>query len=70
MPVADNIAAVRERIARAAARVGRAPESITLMAVSKTVEPARIREAYAAGFACLAKTACRSSQKRPLRSAT
>ena len=50
MSIADNVAAVRERIARAAARVRRNPDSITLMAVSKTVEPARIREAYAAGI--------------------
>ena len=50
MSIADNVAAVRERIARAAARVGRNPESVTLMAVSKTVEPERIREAYAAGI--------------------
>ena len=48
--IAENFAAVRERIARAAARVGRSPESVTLMAVSKTVEPERIREAYAAGI--------------------
>ena len=50
MSVADNIARVREQIARAAARVRRRPEDITLMAVSKIVEPARIREAYAAGL--------------------
>ncbi|MGZ4873066.1 MAG: YggS family pyridoxal phosphate-dependent enzyme [Candidatus Angelobacter sp.] len=50
MPVADNINAIRERIARAAARVGRSTESISLMAVSKTVEPERIKEAYAAGL--------------------
>ncbi len=50
MSIADNIAAVRERIARAAARVGRHPDSITLMAVSKTVEPERIRQAYRAGI--------------------
>ena len=50
MSIADNVAAVRERIARAAARVRRGPDSITLMAVSKTVEPERIREAYAAGM--------------------
>jgi len=50
MSIADNIAAVRERIATAAARVGRTAHSITLMAVSKTVEPERIREAYAAGL--------------------
>ena len=50
MSIVDNVAAVRERIARAAARVGRDTESITLMAVSKTVEPERIRQAYAAGI--------------------
>jgi len=50
MPIADNIAAVRQRITRAAARVHRNPDSITLMAVSKTVEPERIKEAYAAGL--------------------
>jgi PLP dependent protein len=50
MPVADNINAIRERIARAAAKVGRSADAITLMAVSKTVEPERIKEAYAAGL--------------------
>ncbi len=50
MSIADNVAAIRERIARAAARVGRKPDAITLMAVSKTVEPERIREAHAAGL--------------------
>ena len=49
MSVAENVAAIRERVARAAARVGRSPGSITLMAVSKTVEPERIQQAYAAG---------------------
>src|SRR5437588_2755623 len=50
MSIADNVSRVRERIAHAAARVRRDPDSITLMAVSKTVEPERIREAYAAGL--------------------
>lgn len=50
MTVAENIAAVRERIAAAAARVRRRPEEITLMAVSKTVEAERIRQAYEAGI--------------------
>jgi PLP dependent protein len=50
MSIADNIAAIRERMARAAAKVGRNPDSITLMGVSKTVEPERIKEAYAAGI--------------------
>jgi PLP dependent protein len=50
MSIVDSVAQVRERVSRAAARVGRNPESVTLMAVSKTVEPDRIREAYAAGI--------------------
>jgi PLP dependent protein len=50
MSVAENIADVRERIDRAARRAGRNPEEITLMAVSKTFGPERVREAYAAGL--------------------
>src|SRR5215467_4073500 len=49
MPIAENIVRVRERLAAAAKRVKRDPNSITLMAVSKTVEPARIIQAYQAG---------------------
>lgn len=47
--IAENLAAVRDRIARAALAVGRAPEEITLVAVSKTKPASLIREAYAAG---------------------
>src|SRR6476660_7440503 len=50
MSVADNVNTIRERISRAANRVGSSPDSIMLMAVSKTVEPERIKEAYAAGL--------------------
>ena len=50
MSVAQNIARLRERIAKAAARAGTDPAAITLMAVSKTVEPERIRQAYEAGI--------------------
>ena len=49
MSIAQNIAVVRSRIAAAAQRAGRSPEAIALMAVSKTVPPAAIREAYAGG---------------------
>jgi pyridoxal phosphate enzyme (YggS family) len=49
MPVADNIAMVRERIHAAAKRAGRDPDGVTLMAVSKTVPPELIRAAYLAG---------------------
>jgi pyridoxal phosphate enzyme (YggS family) len=50
VPIAENVTRIRERIACAAARVGRTGDSITLMAVSKTVEPERIKQAYAAGL--------------------
>lgn len=46
---ADNIAAVRARIAAACARVGRDPASVRLLPVSKTVAPERLRLAVAAG---------------------
>ena len=49
MSIAENIARVRERVQAAARRAGRDPGEITLMAVSKTVEPERIRQAYEAG---------------------
>ena len=47
--IAQRVAAVRERIARAAGRAGRRPQEITLVAVSKTHPPERVREAFAAG---------------------
>jgi pyridoxal phosphate enzyme (YggS family) len=50
MSIAQNIAAIRERMAAAARRAGRRPEAIALMAVSKTHPPERIREAHAAGL--------------------
>ena len=49
MSIADNLARVRQRMAEAAHRVGRRPEEIALMAVTKTFQPEAIREAYAAG---------------------
>jgi len=50
MSISDNIARVKQRISDVAARVGRNPNSITLMAVSKVVEPERIHQAYEAGI--------------------
>jgi pyridoxal phosphate enzyme (YggS family) len=48
--IEDRVAAVRERIARSAARAGRSPEAITLVAVSKTHPPDVVRQAFAAGL--------------------
>ena len=50
MSISENVAAVRERIASAARRAGRNADGITLMAVTKTQPPERIREAHEAGL--------------------
>lgn len=47
--IGERLAAVRGRIEAAARRVARDPGSITLVAVSKGVDPARIREALESG---------------------
>ena len=44
-----QLAAVQARLAKAAQAAGRAPETLKLIAVSKTQPSAAIREAYAAG---------------------
>ena len=64
MSIAENIAQVRARIAAAAARVRRRAEDITLMAVSKTVEPERIREAYAAGLRVFGENRVQEFEKK------
>jgi pyridoxal phosphate enzyme (YggS family) len=48
--IADRVAAVRERIHRAAARAGRSPDDVVLVAVTKTHPPEVVREAFAAGL--------------------
>jgi PLP dependent protein len=50
--IASRYRSLLDRIAAAAARAGRDPAGITLVAVSKTVEPDRLREAHAAGVRC------------------
>jgi pyridoxal phosphate enzyme (YggS family) len=49
MPVAENIARIRERMKAAARRAERNVDDVTLMAVSKTVPPELIRAAYLEG---------------------
>jgi pyridoxal phosphate enzyme (YggS family) len=49
-PVADALAAVRARVAAAAARAGRDPATVTLIGATKTVAAERIAEALDAGL--------------------
>ena len=50
MSITENVAEIRKRMADAARRKGRDLNDITLMAVSKTFPPERLREAYEAGL--------------------
>jgi pyridoxal phosphate enzyme (YggS family) len=50
MSIAESIAQVRERMVAACRRAGRDPAAIRLIAVTKTVAPQAIREAYDAGL--------------------
>ncbi len=66
MGIRENIEHVRERMARAATRVGRRPEGVKLVAVSKTFPPERIREAYEAGLRDFGENRVQEAQaKRP-----
>jgi pyridoxal phosphate enzyme (YggS family) len=47
--IAERVAAVRQRVVRAAERASRSPEEITLVAVSKTWPAEAVRTAFAAG---------------------
>ncbi len=48
--IKDNLQKCRERIGKAAGRTGRDISDITLVAVTKTIEPQRINEAIEAGI--------------------
>ena len=48
--IVANVAAIRERIARAAVSAGRRPEDVTLVAVSKTFPAKMVTAAHAAGI--------------------
>ncbi len=50
MTISENVALVKENIALAAARAGRSPSDITLLAASKMNDASRVREAFEAGI--------------------
>ena len=52
MGIAENIAEVRSRIARAAEKAGRDPGEILLVGASKMNDAERVREAIRAGLSC------------------
>ena len=64
MTIAENVARVRERMEAASRRAGRDPRKTRLVAVSKTVDPDRIREAIEAGVTSLGENYVQKAQKK------
>ena len=62
--VKENYLQVMEQIVKAAQKAGRNPEEIKLVAVSKTVESARIKEAIEAGVSILGENYVQEAQKK------
>jgi pyridoxal phosphate enzyme (YggS family) len=62
--IKENYLKVMERIEKAARRVGRDPKEIKLVAVSKTVEAARVKEAIEAGVSILGENYVQEAQKK------
>ena len=62
--IAANLAAVRERIAAAARAAGRAPESVTLVAVSKTHPAASVRQARMVGHRVFGENRVQEAQAK------
>ena len=62
--VKENLLRVIERIEKAAQKAGRDAKQVKLVAVSKTVEVARIKEAIAAGATILGENYVQEAQKK------
>jgi PLP dependent protein len=62
--LAGNLAAVRERIAAAARAAGRSPESVALVAVSKTHPAASVRAALVAGHRLFGENRVQEAQAK------
>ncbi len=62
--IKENLLRVMEKIEKAARRAGRGPDEVKLVAVSKTVDIARIREAIQAGASILGENYVQEAQKK------
>ena len=62
--VRENLLRVTERMEKAARRAGRNPGEVKLVAVSKTVDAGRIREAIEAGVSILGENYVQEAQKK------
>jgi pyridoxal phosphate enzyme (YggS family) len=64
MSIAENLKTVMDRIASAAKRAGRAPSSVGLVVVTKTVDAEKIREATAAGASILGENRVQEAKEK------
>ncbi|MSQ25421.1 MAG: YggS family pyridoxal phosphate-dependent enzyme [Dehalococcoidia bacterium] len=64
MSIRENVLAVQERIAVAAARAGRDAASVTLVAIAKTTDAAGAREAAAAGVRHIGENRLQEAQRK------
>jgi hypothetical protein len=62
--IAENLREVKERIAQAAARAGRKPDEIKLIAVSKNFSVEDIKEAVAAGVTALGENRVQEAREK------
>jgi PLP dependent protein len=63
-PVSENLARVLERMDRAAGRAGRSLKEVTLAAVTKTVPPARVQEAWRCGLRLFAESRVQEASEK------
>ncbi|MEO0123560.1 MAG: YggS family pyridoxal phosphate-dependent enzyme [candidate division WOR-3 bacterium] len=64
MEIKENIARLKERIKNAAERVGRNPEEITIIAVTKTVPPDIIQQAIDCGIAIIGENRVQEAKEK------
>lgn len=62
--ISSNVSLIRQRIGAACSRCGRDPQSVRLMAVSKTVAPERIRQALDAGVTLLGENYVQEAREK------
>lgn len=62
--ISDNLLDIHERIRKAAKRAGRDPGEVTVIAVTKTVEPKRIKEAISAGLRVFGENYVQEAQEK------
>jgi len=64
MGIKDNIKFVKEKIDTICKKCGRDPKSVTLMAVTKTVDPIYINEAIEAGISVIGENRVQEARKK------